>query len=124
MFVLRHKTLKKIAGDEQMVSFKGKFAEKLCTNFNKKTYGFQSDNIVDYDYTLCFYLCNNYASADFLKEGPYPLHIHIISLVDCIGYERHCVGMGNLYNSVKFLRLSSSIQKSTHACCEKKIRSR
>ena len=95
---------KYIAGDEQTITFKWDHVDKLWVNLKKKGSGLKVDAICDDGYTLWFYFYYGTDPENYLKELLSPLHSHIFDLLYWLDKKGLCVGMDNLYNSLKYAK--------------------
>ena len=91
-----------INGDNKTIEFQCQHADKLWINFKNTSDGFQADCLCEDGYTLSFHLHNELPLKQWIDKGFYPLHACVLVFLDCVTALHHCIGMDNLYTSVKF----------------------
>ena len=91
-----------ILGDEQMIGFQGRHADKLCITYKTEGDGFQCDALADAGFTWTFYFCNQLAPEKWTMLGYSPLHSRILGMFDQLEEKYHNCWFDNLYLSVKF----------------------
>ena len=95
-----------ISGDEQMLGFQGRHADKLCITYKAEGDGFQCDAICYTGYTWTFYFKNQPAPRKWLCVGYLPLHSRILGMFDQLENKHNNCWLDNLYLSAKFAKAS------------------
>ena len=88
--------------DEQTNGFQGAHEDKKRISEKREGDGFQSDSVnVEGGYTWAFYFRNQPPPPKWINQGLCPLHCRVMSLIEQLGTNHHCIYMDNLYMSAK-----------------------
>ena len=93
-----------ISGDEQMIGFQGRHADKFHITYKAEGDGFQCDTLADAGFTWTFYFCIQLAPELWTMLGYSPLHSCILGMFDQLEEKYHNCWFDNLYLSAKFAK--------------------
>ena len=93
-----------ILGDEQMIGFYSRHADKLHITYKVEGDGFQYDTLMDVGFTWTFYFCNQLVPEKWTMLGYSPLHSCILGMFDQLEEKYHNCWFDNLYLSAKFAK--------------------
>ena len=105
--------------DEQTNGFQGAHEDKKRIDEKREGDGFQSDSLnVEGGYTWAFYFRNQPPPPKWTEKGLCPLHGRVLSLIEQLGNNYHCIYMDNLYLSARLCLVAWKNHKSMiHGVC-------
>ena len=105
--------------DEQTIGFQGHHEDKKRIDEKNEGDGFQTDSLnVEGGYTWSFFFRNQPPPPKWIEKGLCPLHSCVMSLIEQLKHNNHCIYMDNLYLSAKLCLIAWKNTKTmAHGLC-------